>query len=196
MGDRMKIEAEVEQLKNLAEELRTDIVEKDTRLDHLQKQNEELRLTLSQAKDEVIKEFKSSKAFTDLLDTNYATSFKDFHMDALELFPKMNFDSILFRIAAESFLLQTSSEDLNVEDNASTLFLAKDDSKASGDAPNGLSPKNDFHFIYFLFFFLFFFFFFSLEKVYCFGPLYIYLSTFRLNFVKGFWTIVVYPSYL
>ena len=156
MGDRMKIEAEVEELKNLTEELRTDIVEKDTRLDHLQKQNEELKLTLSQAKDEVIKEFKSSKAFTDLLDTNYATSFKDFHMDALELFPKMNFDSILFRIAAESSLLQTSSEDLNVEDNASTLFLAKDDSKASGDAPNGLSPKNDFHFIYFLFFSFFF----------------------------------------
>ena len=196
MGERMKLEAEVEELQNLAEELRTDIVEKDTRLDHLQKQNEELRSTLSQAKDEVIKEFKSSKAFTDLLDTNYATSFKDFHMDALELFPKMNFDSILFRIAAESSLLQTSSEDLNVEDNASTLFLAKDDSKTSGDAPNGLSPKNDFHFIYFLFFSFFFFFFFSLEKVYCFGPLYIYLSTFRLNFVKGFWTIVVYPSYL
>ena len=31
----MKLEAEVEELKNLVEELRTDIVEKDTRLDHL-----------------------------------------------------------------------------------------------------------------------------------------------------------------
>ena len=34
-GERMKLEAEVEELKNLAEELSTDIVEKDTRLDHL-----------------------------------------------------------------------------------------------------------------------------------------------------------------
>ena len=33
--ERMKLEAEVEELKNLVEELRTDIVEKDTRLDHL-----------------------------------------------------------------------------------------------------------------------------------------------------------------
>ena len=31
----MKLEAEVEELKNLVEELRTDIVEKDTHLDHL-----------------------------------------------------------------------------------------------------------------------------------------------------------------
>ena len=112
----------------------------------------------------MIREFKSSKAFTDLLDTNDVAGFEDFHMDALELFPEMNFDSILFRIAAESFLLQTSSEDLNVEDDASTLFLAKDDSKANGDAPNGLSPKNDFHFIYFLFFSFFFSFFFFFRK--------------------------------
>ena len=41
--ERMKLEAEVVELKNLVEELRVDIVEKDTRLDHLQKQNEDLR---------------------------------------------------------------------------------------------------------------------------------------------------------
>ena len=34
-GERMKLEAEVKELKNLTEELRIDIVEKDTRLDHL-----------------------------------------------------------------------------------------------------------------------------------------------------------------
>ncbi|KAK9998150.1 hypothetical protein SO802_017753 [Lithocarpus litseifolius] len=77
-GERMKLEAEVEELKNLVEELRMDIVEKDTRLDHLQKQNEELRSTSKQVKDKVIKEFKSSKAFTVLLDTNYAVGFEDF----------------------------------------------------------------------------------------------------------------------
>ena len=37
MKERMKLEAEVKELKNLAEELKTDIVEKDTHLDHLQK---------------------------------------------------------------------------------------------------------------------------------------------------------------
>ena len=42
-GEKMKLEAEVVELKNLVEELRVDIVEKDTRLDHLQKQNEDLR---------------------------------------------------------------------------------------------------------------------------------------------------------
>ena len=33
--ERMKLEDEVKELKNLVEELRTDIMEKDTRLDHL-----------------------------------------------------------------------------------------------------------------------------------------------------------------
>ena len=37
MKERMKLEAEVKELKNLVEELKTDIVEKDTHLDHLQK---------------------------------------------------------------------------------------------------------------------------------------------------------------
>ncbi|XP_075640250.1 uncharacterized protein LOC142611998 [Castanea sativa] len=57
-------------------------------------------------------------------------------MDTLEMFPEMNFDSIKLRTAAESSLLQTSSEDLNVEGDASTHFPAKDGSKSSGDAPN------------------------------------------------------------
>ena len=52
-----------------------------------------------------------------------------------------------------------SSEDINVEDDASTQ-PANDDQKSGGDAPSGLSPWNDFHFIYFLAFcfcFVFFF---------------------------------------
>ena len=136
----MKLEVKVEELMNLPKILRTDIVEKDTYVDHLQKQNEELRSSLSQAKDEVIKEFKSSKAFTDLLDTNYATGFEDFSMDTLELFLEMNFDYIKLHTTAESSSFQTSSKDLNVEDEASTHFPAKDNSKFGGNAPNGLSP--------------------------------------------------------
>ena len=61
-------------------------------------------------------------------------------MDLLELFLEMNFDSIKFCTTTESSLLQKSSEDLNVEDDASTPFLAKDDSKSGGNAPSGLSP--------------------------------------------------------
>ena len=87
----MKLEVEVVELKNLAEGLRADIVEKDTQLDHLQKQNEELRSSYEQAKDEVIKEFKLSKAYIDLLDTNYAAGFEDFRMDMMERFSEVDF---------------------------------------------------------------------------------------------------------
>lgn len=48
MGERMKLEVEVVKLKNLAEDLRTNIMEKEICLDHLQKQNKELRSSLSQ----------------------------------------------------------------------------------------------------------------------------------------------------
>ena len=101
----MKLEVEVVELKNLAEGLRADIVEKDTQLDHLQKQNEELRSSYEQAKDEVIKEFKLSKAYIDLLDMNYATGFKDFCMDAMEHFLEVDFSPIKLNIGAASSLL-------------------------------------------------------------------------------------------
>ena len=41
-----KVMDEVKDLKNLVEELKADAVEKDTRLDHLQKRNDELRILL------------------------------------------------------------------------------------------------------------------------------------------------------
>ena len=127
-------------MKNLAEELRMDIVEKDTHLDHLQKQNEELRSSLSQSKlkDEAIKDFKSSKEFIDLCDANYVASFEDFRMDALE-FPEVDFDHIKLCTIAEISLLQKSSGDLNIKDDASTPLPTKDGSKSCGDAPSGLS---------------------------------------------------------
>ena len=88
----------------------------------------------------MIREFKSSKAFTNHLDEHYVAGFEDFHMDALKLFLEMNFDSIKLHTAAESSLLQTSSKDLNVEDDASTPFPAKDGSHFGGDPLSGLSP--------------------------------------------------------
>ena len=40
---------EVKELKNLVEELKADVVEKDTHLDHLQKRYNELRILLEKA---------------------------------------------------------------------------------------------------------------------------------------------------
>ena len=45
-GERMKLEDKVKGLKNLVEELKADIVEKETRLDHLQKKNDEFSSSL------------------------------------------------------------------------------------------------------------------------------------------------------
>ena len=41
-----KVMVEVKELKNLVEELKANAIEKDTRLDHLQKRNDELRILL------------------------------------------------------------------------------------------------------------------------------------------------------
>ena len=130
MKDESKKRAEVaaiakekgNELLNLIEELKTDVVEKDTRLDHLQKKNDELSTLLSSAIADAVIEFKSSKEYTNLLDTNYAAGFEDFRIEAIENFTEVDFSSIkLTLIAATSSLLQTSSEDVNVEDDATTL---------------------------------------------------------------------------
>ena len=138
-GERMKLEDEVRELKNLAEGLKVDILEKDTRLNHLQKQNDELSSLLSKSRDEVIKEFKTSSEFTDLLDKNNAASSENFRMDTIESFPGVDFDSIKLPIPAKSPLLQTGSADANIEDDASIPHPMKDDSKSGGVAPSGLS---------------------------------------------------------
>ena len=121
------------ELLNLIKEMKTDVVEKDTCLDHLQKKNDELSTLLSTAKTDVVTEFKVSKEYTNLLDANYVAGFEDFRMEAIENFPKVDFSSIKLNLfAAIGFLLQTSSEDDNVEDDATTL-PPKDDPKM--DAP-------------------------------------------------------------
>ena len=139
MKDESKKRAEVaaiakekgNELLNLIEELKTDVVEKDTRLDHLQKKNDELSTLLSSAKADAVTEFKSSKEYTNLLDTNYAAGFEDFRIEAIENFIEVEFSSIkLTLIAATSSLLQTSSEDVNVEDDAITL-PPNDDTKVN-----------------------------------------------------------------
>ena len=80
-------------------------------------------------------EFKASKQYTDLLDTNYAVGFEDFRTDAMENFPEVDFSSIKLNLAAAtSSFLQTSSEDVNVEDNATT--------QPPQDDPNANAPSS------------------------------------------------------
>ena len=89
-----KAKGKATKLQNLIKELKIDVVEKDTRLDHLQKKNNKLSTLLSKAKEDAVTEFKASKQYTDLLDTNYAAGFKDFRMDAMKNFPEVDFSSI------------------------------------------------------------------------------------------------------
>ena len=122
-----KAKEEAKELRNLNEGLKMDILEKDTRLDHLQKRNNELSALLEKAKGDTVAEFQASKQFTDLLDKNYEARFEDFRLDTVENFPNLDFNAIKLNLgAATSSLLQTSSEDVNIEDDASTLPLLAD----------------------------------------------------------------------
>ena len=117
-----KAKEETMELQNQIEELKADAIEKDTHLDHFQKRNDELSAFLKKAKDGAVAEFKVSKQYTDLLDTNYAVGFEDFRMDTVENFPDIDFSSIKLNLggAPTSSLLQTSSKDVNIEDDATT----------------------------------------------------------------------------
>lgn len=70
VGERVKLEDEINELKNLVEELKVDVVEMDTHLDHLQKKSDELCSSLGKAKEEAIREFRASSVFTNLLEKN------------------------------------------------------------------------------------------------------------------------------
>ena len=121
VGFATKAKEEITEQRKLIEELRTDALEKDTRIDHLQKMNNELSTHLSKAKVDAVAEFKSSKAYTDVLDRNYAAGFEDFRMDAIKNFPEVDFSSIKLNLAtATSSLIQTGSDDVNIEDDATT----------------------------------------------------------------------------
>ena len=61
--------------------------------------NDELSTRLSKEKEDAVAEFKSSKVYMDVLDRNYAVSFEDFRMDAIENFPEVDFSSIKLNLA-------------------------------------------------------------------------------------------------
>jgi len=96
--------------------------------------NDELSARLSKAKEDAVAEFKSSKVYTDTLDRNYVVGFEDFKMDAIENFPEVDFSSIKLNLAAATnSLIQTGSDDVNVEDDAST--------QPPQDDPNANAPS-------------------------------------------------------
>ena len=94
--------------------------------------------SLEKACEEAILAFKKSDEYKNHLDNHYAASYEDFHADAKEAFLDLNFDSFKFPLAIESSLLQTSSEDVNVVDDASNE-VTQGDPKSGGNAPSGLS---------------------------------------------------------
>ena len=139
VGESVKLKDEVKELKNLVKELKADVVKKDTCLDHLQKRSDELCTLFSETKEATFREFKASSEFTNLLDRNYAAGFEDFSLDAIEHFPGVDFNPIKLCTIVESSLLQMSSKDVNIKDDASTPQTVKDASKSGSIVPSGLS---------------------------------------------------------
>ena len=125
-------------LKNEVEELKSDNIEKDTCIVYLEGQISGFVSSLEKAREEAIASFKKSDEYKGRLDSHYAAGYEDFRADAKETFPDLDFDSFKLPLATESSILQTSSEDVNVMDDASNE-VTQGDPKTGGSAPNGLS---------------------------------------------------------
>ena len=130
-------------LKNEVEELKTDFVEKETRIVHLEGQVSGFNSSLEKAREEAVAAFKKSDEYKNRLDSHYVAGYKDFRADAKEAFPNLDFDSLNIPLATESSLLPTSSEDINVVDDASNK-VTQDATVVSEDVPKsgGGVPKD------------------------------------------------------
>ena len=135
--DLNRLQGSETKLKDEVEELRADVIEKDTRIAHLEGQVAEFASSLEKAREEAVAAFKKSDEYKNRLDSHYAAGYEDFRADAKDVFPDLDFDSFKLPLATESSLLQTSSEDVNVMDDANEV--TQDDPKSGGDGPNGLS---------------------------------------------------------
>ena len=120
------------------EELKADNIEKDIRIVYLEGQVSGFFPSLEKAREEAIASFKKSNKYKSRLDNNYAAGYEDFRADAKETFPDLDFDSFKFPLATESSVLQTSSKDVNIMDDASNE-VTQGDPKFGGNAPNGSS---------------------------------------------------------
>ena len=123
-----------QKLKNEVEELKADFIKKETRITHLEVKVQKSTSSMEKAQKEAVTTFLRSAG----IDRHYATGYQNFHANAKEAYPEMDFNSFMIPITAESSLLSMSFEDVNVMDNATTE-IALDDPKPGGDAPSGLS---------------------------------------------------------
>ena len=131
-------------LKNEVKELKADSIEKETRIVHLEGQILVFNSSLEKAREEAVAAFKKSNEYKNHLDSHYAAGYEDFCANAKEVFPDLDFDSLKIPLATESSLLPTSSEDVNVVDDATneltqdTTIASKDIPKSGGDAAKGI----------------------------------------------------------
>ena len=117
-------------LKNKVEELKIDNIEKDTCIFYHEGQVSEFVSFLEKAREEAIAAFKKSGEYKNRLDSHYAAGYEDFCADAKETYPDLDYDSFKLPLANESSMLQTSSEDVNIMDNANNE-VTQDDPKTS-----------------------------------------------------------------
>ena len=117
-------------LKNEVEELKADNLEKNFRIVHLEGQVSEFTSSLEKACEEAISAFKKSDEYKNCLDSHYAAGYEDFRADAKEAYPNLDFNSFKLPLVAKSSLLHTSSEDVNIMDDANTE-VTQDDLKTS-----------------------------------------------------------------
>ena len=80
-----KAKDDAKELQTLVEELKVNAAEKDLRLEELQKKYDEQGALLSKAKEDAVAEFKASKQYTDILDTNYAADRKSTRLNSSHL---------------------------------------------------------------------------------------------------------------
>ena len=131
--DYNRLQGSETRLKNEVEELKADNLEKDSRIVHLEGQVAEFTSSLQKAREEFIAAFKRSDEYKNRLDSHYTAGYEDFRADAKEAYPDLDFSSFKLPLATESSLLQTSSEDINIMDDANT--------EVNQDDPKTSSPK-------------------------------------------------------
>ena len=132
-------------IRNEVEELKADSIKKETHINHLKVKVQGFASSLENAQKEAIAAFMKLDDFTNRLDHHYVAGFEDFCSNAKKAYLEIDFDSFKISTAVASSLLQTSSEDVNVVDDASTkpakdaAETSKDDPKSGGNSPSGLS---------------------------------------------------------
>ena len=132
-------------LKDEVEELKADFIEKETRSAHLEGKVSKFNSSLEKAREEAIAAFKKLDEYKNRLNSHYAAGYEYFSVDAEEAYPNLGFDSFKIPLATESSLLLTSSEDVNVVDDATNevtqdaTIASEDDLKSGNNAPSGLS---------------------------------------------------------